>query len=54
MKAFFGATDQNLLAAVNAAEARAQPLTMAGLTPDEQRRARMVAYLLSQTLRGPC
>ena len=35
MKAFFGATDENLLAATNAAEVRAQPLGMASLTPDD-------------------
>ena len=32
MKAFFGATDENLLAAINAAEVRAQPLGMSSLT----------------------
>ena len=54
MKAYFGASDGQVLNAVNIAESQPQVITPAQMTPDEQRRAIMVAYIISQTLRGSC
>ena len=48
MKAYFGASGEQILNAVNLAESQRQVITLAQMDPDEQRQSIMVAYITSQ------